>query len=58
MLIPNGMVSTRKVKMVLEPLLAAEISAQRVSLTRRLDAEVRRYENRTPDDKYLCPIIS
>ena len=47
-------VSTRKVTEVLEPLLGASMSAQTVSrIARSLDAEVRRYQSRYLEDKYL-----
>jgi len=53
----NG-VSTRKVQEVVEPLLGAAISAQTVSrITRSLDAEVRRYQTRRLNDKYLYLLL-
>ena len=53
----NG-VSTRKVQEVVEPLLGAEISAQTVSrITRSLDAEVRRYQERPLRDDYLYLLL-
>ena len=51
-------VSTRKVTEVLEPLLGASMSAQTVSrITRSLDAEVRRYQSRPLEDKYLYLLL-
>jgi putative transposase len=51
-------VSTRKVQDVVEPLLGAQISAQTVSrITRSLDAEVRRYQTRRLNDKYLYLLL-
>ena len=51
-------VSTRKVAEVLEPLLGASMSAQTVSrITRSLDAEVRRYQSRPLEDKYLYLLL-
>jgi len=46
-------VSTRKVEEVVEPLLGAGVSAQTVSrITRSLDTEVRRYQERPLEDRY------
>lgn len=46
-------VSTRQVQRVLEPLLGAGVSPQTVSrITRALDAEVRRFQNRPLADHY------
>ncbi|MFQ5861481.1 MAG: IS256 family transposase [Dehalococcoidia bacterium] len=46
-------VSTRKVQEVVEPLLGASLSAQSVSrITRSLDAEVRRFQERPLEDRY------
>ncbi len=46
-------VSTRKVQEVVEPLLGEGVSAQTVSrITRSLDGEVRRYQQRPLEDRY------
>ena len=51
-------VSTRKVEVVVRPLLGASISAQTVSrITRSLDEQVRRYQSQPLPDNYLYLLL-
>lgn len=51
-------VSTRKVQEVIKPLLGVSVSAQTVSrITRSLDGEVRRYQSRPLEDRYLYLLL-